>query len=278
MKKGIIKITAVVLVLALTAIFGACTIVINNVPEATDAPAATDKPADPTAQPTAVPDDGTMTGPQVAETFGGVWSQVENADVFLMFSIDGDKVTLEKGSWSTGNVSAVYDLKIKSLDQTEKDFEFALTKDGKTETKNVMMYMAGSTFDLDLGSGKNAYVRDNVQSHDMEAIVKFVKSMQGSWTASDNTFIEFSIEDGNPYVMFAVWNSGGEFPVGKVARLDKIDDTHYTLGLIMKGETKLTNFTLVDKVKDTNSFDLSDEGGKAVNYFYDAAMQLHPVG
>lgn len=53
--------------------------------------------------------------------------------------------------------------------------------------------------------------------------VDFEKEFDGTWTADDGRFIDFSIENGKTYMFFAIWNAGGFMPAGEVTKVHQTE-------------------------------------------------------
>lgn len=284
MKKIIVVVLAVAMLLAAAScdkLFGGGTATeapssVTEVPSpATETPAAaTDEPAQ--TDPTEAPDDGYLTTAEALGAFGGYWTAYTSYDEFIhIFEEDGE-LKLQCGNWSTRQISLSLSVKVKLNDVFWKNFTFSYSETEGTVEKEVLLYNAGQTFDIDLGGGSRAYLFDKEAAHDPAVMAAFVDSLKGSWTAEDNTFVHFSTENGKSYVLFAVWYSGGEFPVGEIVSVEQKGPFEYELGLVMKGETTVTKYSC--KVDPTGTITLTPAYGSAVVYRYDPSMQLNAAG
>ncbi len=106
--------------------------------------------------------------------------------------------------------------------------------------------------------------------------LEFEKTYEGTWTANDDSFLDFSLEDGEPWIFNAIWNSGGEFPSFKILDAVKLDESGKKLLLKLRsrdGAESELNFE-----SQGMYIDISTPGGLlgGKRYFYDGTRQYPP--
>ena len=62
----------------------------------------------------------------------------------------------------------------------------------------------------------------------------FARKVEGTWTADDDTFLDFSMENEKPWILSAVWNAGGVFPSCEIIDAEQKDADGYVYRLTVK--------------------------------------------
>ena len=105
----------------------------------------------------------------------------------------------------------------------------------------------------------------------------FANTFKGTWTADDNTFLDFDVEDDKPFVLSGVWASDGAFPVYDIieAKTDPGTEKKYQVKLRERVSGKESELIIVS---DNNSIIVSETGSiiGEKRYTYDGTKQFPP--
>ena len=107
----------------------------------------------------------------------------------------------------------------------------------------------------------------------------FANEFLGTWTSSDDNFVDFDVEetgDGKriPCVMFATWNSGGDFPAGEITEVSMTSADRYEFTVKMASDGSNVKYALVPD--RSGSLTVSFADGSSEKFTYDGTRQ-YPV-
>lgn len=111
-------------------------------------------------------------------------------------------------------------------------------------------------------------------------ILEFVSSHEGTWTSDANSLVKIFSENGEGYIYFAKWDAGGDFPCGKITKLEisgrgSIYASLYVPEIegdeFMEGRDAYTIECIIESFDNSVSFEID---GVTTVYTYDPDRQL----
>lgn len=101
----------------------------------------------------------------------------------------------------------------------------------------------------------------------------FFKKVEGTWTADDDHFIDFSSGEGKVTAMFGIWNAGGDFPVYEICDAVEKGENDYELAV----RTPDKEFKQEAHAKIENGIiTFTDVDGSSKSYTYYGGRQFPP--
>ncbi|MBE6727247.1 MAG: hypothetical protein E7562_01210 [Ruminococcaceae bacterium] len=109
----------------------------------------------------------------------------------------------------------------------------------------------------------------------------FCAKFEGTWTASDGSFIDFAFEDNKPTAFFAIWQAGGYFPGGIIKSVEETKENEYTMEIFFPGVEATDMYDAVESYTESFTVINHNDGNITVSgtnetkkYFYDGRMQF----
>ncbi|MBR0158163.1 MAG: hypothetical protein IJM24_03655 [Clostridia bacterium] len=195
-----------------------------------------------------------LTPQQIMTLFGGLWTEALEGKEFLYIDTLNDGTILIKvGEWGTEGYKTGYSILGVEADSSWEKFIFTLgDADGKPGTYYGGLYNAMNTLGIDFGGGEKMYNADDYANHQSAPVIptdpaeveaarrralEFEFIVDGTWNTTDDTiFLDFDVENNEPWFMGAVWNSGGEFPSYHIIDAVEVKPNEYELILLPRGE------------------------------------------
>ncbi|MBO5076060.1 MAG: hypothetical protein J5584_00490 [Clostridia bacterium] len=215
---------------------------------------------------------------------GGVRTEATQRMEYLnVYEDNYGHIIMNRCTWGVEGIQASFRVvKIEYTNDKATDINVILA-DSDYNVYDCPGHLLGADmiFHIDFGDGMHAYVEDFPENHTLtvnpntaeKRALEFAFLVDGTWNSSDMTdFIDFEINDKNePWFMLAVWNSGGDFPSGRIMDAVKIKDGEYDVTYKMRDESKTR--TVRTKVNG-NRLDFVDMDNKAATFYYDAEKQF----
>ena len=197
-----------------------------------------------------------LTPQEIMTLIGGLWTEaLEGKEYLYVDMLNDGSIIIKVGDWDKEGYKTAYQILRVEADSTWEKLELTMNDaDGKTGIYSGALYNAMNTFGLDLGTGEKAYNTDDFANHlggntedpeDPAAVeaarrraLEFAFKVDGTWTTPDGpVFMDFDIENSEPWFMTAVWNSGGQFPSGHILDAVEVKTNEYELTVRMRDET-----------------------------------------
>ncbi|MBO7406353.1 MAG: hypothetical protein J6V14_01880 [Clostridia bacterium] len=215
---------------------------------------------------------------------GGVRTEAtQRIDYLNVFEDSAGRVIMNRCAWGVDGIKARYRVvKIEYTNDVGTELNIILADDNYNVYDCPGRLMgADQIFHIDFGDGMRAYVEDFPENHTLEVnpdtaekrALEFAFLVDGTWNNKEETeFVDFEINDKNePWFMLAIWNSGGEFPSGRIMDAVKVKDGEYDVTIKMRNET--TTHKVRAKLNG-NRLDFIDPDFKSATYYYNAEKQF----
>ena len=225
------------------------------------------------------PEVNSLTPNQIINELGGHWTGYKDPDEYVVIEAGPDgSARLRHGNRNAPGEAIEDTFKSAVVaDGIGYDFDVVLVsgKDGQELSTQAGVRQAGNILQFNFLDGRGAVSFEAYKETALTDIdpVAFANQYKGAWTNSDDEFIQYSVSDGKAYMMFAVWNSGGEFPAGPITKVVQIGgEKKYEIALKMNLDGMMHTY-FMEMEDSTGKMTVWEDGHESSDYYYIASKQ-----
>ena len=216
---------------------------------------------------------------QIVAQFGGHWTGYKDPDEFVVIEAGPDgEALLRHGYRSAPGEAVEYTFKSAVvIDKLGYDYDVVLVnrQNGQELSTQAGIRQAGNILLFNFVDGRGSVsfeAYSETKLTDVDPVV-FATQYKGAWTNSDNEFIQYSVSDGKAHMMFAIWNSGGDFPAGQITRVTQIGgEKKYEISLKMHGDGSVHVY-FMEMDDSTGKMTVWEDGHASSDYYFIASQQ-----